>query len=153
MALNQDTGNTSVSIMLNATPDLLPDNTSSRLWRLASSSSANSNLASSSSQSVNFADATALGTLVDAYFGRCSPSYPVLHERLLERNSIISTKFTPGPVGTLYSILYLQSAIGGAKPETEQSRYYKAARSCMSMRILESGTLLAVQAALPMVCS
>jgi transcriptional regulatory protein GAL4 len=36
--------------------------------------------------------------------------------------------------------------------EAEQSRYYTAARSRMSMRMLESGNLLTVQAFLLMVC-
>lgn len=139
--------------MLNAISDLLPNNTAS--GNFLPGSPANSNLTNSPSQPVNLANATTLEALVDAYFGWYNPSYPILHEKTFREK--FRNRSQVHPRSSWHAIFHLVFAIGhwilGEESEAEQSRYYKTARSCMSMRMLESGTLLAVQAFLLMVCS
>jgi transcriptional regulatory protein GAL4 len=139
--------------MLNAVPGLLPDSTISCSKKRTHGSPAASNITNSPSQLVNLADTTTLESLVDAYFGWYNPSYPILHEKTFREK--FQSRHQVHPRSSWYVIFHLVLAIGhwivGEESEAEQSKYYMAARSCMSMRMLESGTLLTVQACLLMV--
>jgi transcriptional regulatory protein GAL4 len=118
--------------------------TSPSLWRppAGSSLAAEANIAS-----------IALTTrLVDAYFVFYNTSYPVLHKRQFQasyenRDSIPARS-------SWHLIFYIVLAIGNwvlsSGDESDNSLYYSAARSRLSMRMLESGTLGGVQAFLLM---
>ncbi|KAL4882743.1 fungal-specific transcription factor domain-containing protein [Aspergillus karnatakaensis] len=88
-----------------------------------------------------------LDGLVDAYFRYYHPSYPILHERTFRRR--YNTRRQNCPHTDWHPIFYLVLAIGewllGVDSGPEQSKHYNAARSRMSMRMLESGSLLTVQ--------
>ncbi|OKL59756.1 hypothetical protein UA08_04500 [Talaromyces atroroseus] len=90
---------------------------------------------------------TEAGFLVDTYFMCYNTSYPILHEHTFrqkyqDRHQIQSRS-------SWHTIFYIVFAIGnwirGGTSESKQCVYYSAARSCMSMQMLESGTLLTVQ--------
>ena len=136
--------------MLNAISNLLPDSTTSCSKNLPHGSPANSNQTSSPSQLVNLADKSTLESLVDAYFGWYNPSYPILHEKTFREK--FQNRYQVNSRSSWHVIFHLVLAIGhwilGEESEAEQSRFYMAARSCMSMRMLESGTLLNVQVCL-----
>lgn len=102
---------------------------------------------------VNLADTATINSLIDAYFTWYNPSYPILHERTFRRE--YENRHQIHSRSTWHSIFFLVLAIGHwtVTEDTEQCHYYTAARSRMSMRMLESGTLLAVQAFLLMVYS
>lgn len=140
--------------MLNAISDLLPEATTSYSRDQPQDSPANSNQTASPSQLVNLADATTLESFVDAYFGWYNPSYPILHEKTFREK--FQNRHQVHRQSSWHIIFHLVFAIGhwilGEESEAEQFRFYMAARSCMSMRMLESGTLLTVQACLLMVC-
>lgn len=103
--------------------------------------------------SANLSNTVVLESLVDSYFMFYNPSYPILHEKTFRRQYQSRADIDACPRWHL--IFHIVLAIGewilAGGPETEQSRYYIAARSRMSMRMLESGTLLTVQAFLLMV--
>lgn len=140
--------------MLNTIPGLVSDSTISCARDRPNGSPANSNLTNSPSHFVNLADATTLDSLVDAYFGWYNPSYPILHEKTFREK--FQSRHQVHSRSSWHIIFHLVFAIGhwilGEESEAEQSKYYMTARSCMSMRMLESGTLLTVQACLLMVC-
>ena len=100
---------------------------------------------------VSLADTATINSLIDAYFTWYNPAYPILHERTFRREC--ENRQQIHPRSTWHAIFFLVLAIGHwtVTEDAEQSHYYTAARSRMSMRMLESGTLLAVQAFLLMV--
>ncbi|PWY78358.1 hypothetical protein BO70DRAFT_430256 [Aspergillus heteromorphus CBS 117.55] len=92
--------------------------------------------------------AAVLDSLVDAYFISFNTWYPILHESTFRRKYQNRQHIAGSSIW--HMIVYLVLAIGdwiltgGSK--IEQSTYYMAARSRMSMHMLESGSLLTVQA-------
>ena len=94
-----------------------------------------------------------LDSLVDTYFTKYNSSYPILHEHTFRQK--YQNRHLNHEHSSWNLVFYLVLAIGdwilNGGSDTEQSKYYMAARSRMSMRLLESGTLLTVQAFLLMV--
>jgi transcriptional regulatory protein GAL4 len=91
--------------------------------------------------------------LVDTYFQLYHSSYPILHESTFREKC---RNRSSGPLKTSFQItFYMVLAIGHwlSMPEKEhaQAPYYSAARSMFTIRLLEAGTLGAVQALLLMV--
>lgn len=149
------TGNSSGTTLLQTISDLIPEISSSRTDQQEHSPANTNQTGASPSQSIHLVNSATLDRLIDAYFMWYNPSYPVLHEKTFrekyqnQRQSHSRSSYHP--------IFFLVAAIGHwiltEGSETEQSGYYTAARSRMSMRMLESGTLLNVQAFLLMVCT
>jgi transcriptional regulatory protein GAL4 len=104
---------------------------------------------------VNLADTTTINGLIDAYFMWYNPSYPIIHERNFRDE--YQNRHHIHPRSSWHSLFFLVLAIGHwtltEESEPEKSNYYTAARSRLSMRMLESGNILNVQAFLLMVCS
>ncbi|CAG7974405.1 unnamed protein product [Penicillium salamii] len=144
-------GNTSGSSLLRSISDLIPHKHSkSRRGHDEQSSLAETASMGSPSVPVNLADTATINSLIDAYFTWYHPSYPILHEKTFRHEYEHRQQIHPR--STWHSIFFLVLAIGHwtVTEDAEQSHYYTAARSRMSMRMLESGTLLAVQAFLLM---
>ncbi|CAG7918954.1 unnamed protein product [Penicillium olsonii] len=144
-------GNSSGSSLLRSISDLIPHK-ESRSRRGNDEQSLITETASVASPSVpvNLADTATINSLIDAYFTWYNPAYPILHERTFRREC--ENRQQIHPRSTWHVIFFLVLAIGHwtVTEDAEQSHYYTAARSRMSMRMLESGTLLAVQAFLLM---
>lgn len=87
--------------------------------------------------------------LIDAYFNLYGACYPVLHEKTF-RDRISARPFpsvqrSPGRV-VYYMVLTIGHWLTGSEREHASSVYYAAARSALSIDMLESGTIEAVQA-------
>ncbi|KAJ5511681.1 hypothetical protein N7453_003784 [Penicillium expansum] len=147
--------NSSGTTILRAISDLIPEPTSLLPGQQENMSPTKITQTSSPGLSIHLANIAALDNLVDAYFMWYNRSYPVLHEATFREKYQLRHKIHPQ--SSWHPIIFLVLAIGdwilteGSKEES--SGYYTAARSCMSMRMLESGTLLNVQAFLLMVSS
>ncbi|KAK7192107.1 hypothetical protein PSPO01_01679 [Paraphaeosphaeria sporulosa] len=88
-------------------------------------------------------------SLIEAYFRAYSPSYPILHQQSFrtacEKRSSIS------PNSTWHIVYFMVLAIGewvSGFNKDSLSMYYDAARSRLSMDIMEAGTMNTVQALL-----
>jgi hypothetical protein len=94
-----------------------------------------------------------LDTLIDAYFQHYHPSYPILHESIFRQkyHSRREVRMQPSWHPIFYLVLAVGDWIVNGGSGAEQPGYYAAARSRMSMRMLESGNLLTVQAFLLLV--
>ncbi|KAJ5997832.1 hypothetical protein N7522_009492 [Penicillium canescens] len=146
-------GNSSGSNILRTISDLLPvKSLRSRASQQGQSSPADTNHTGSPTMPINLADTTTMNGLIDAYFMWYNPSYPIIHEKTFREE--YQNRHHIHPRSSWHSIFFLVLAIGHwtltEDSEAEQSRYYTAARSRMSMRMLESGNLLTVQAFLLM---
>jgi transcriptional regulatory protein GAL4 len=144
------TGNSSGTTLLRTISDLIPEK--------PEHSPANTDQTGvSPSLSINLANTATLDSLIDAYFMWYNPSYPVLHEKTFREKH--QNRKQIHPRSSWHPIFFLVLAIGhwilaeGSEAEPSPSGYYTAARSRMSMRMLESGTLQNVQAFLLMVCA
>jgi len=148
-------GNSSGTTLLRAISDLIPEGSDSRVDQQEHASPATVNQTESPSLSIHLANTATLDGLVDAYFMWYNPSYPVLHEKTFREK--YQNRQQIHPRSSWHPIFFLVLAIGNwivtDGSEAEQSGYYTAARSRMSMRMLESGTILNVQAFLLMVWS
>ena len=93
--------------------------------------------------------------LIEAYFTLYNTSYPILHERTFrdsyETNTGIPDKSSWHLIFNL--VLAIGHWVSSSGNDHDDSPYYLAARSRMSTRMLESGTLGSVQAFLLMVNS
>ncbi|KAL4908300.1 hypothetical protein BDW74DRAFT_166070 [Aspergillus multicolor] len=145
-------GNSSGTRLLQTISDLLPENTNLSQHQQQGRSPARASQTGSPSLLLHFANTAVLDNLVDAYFLWYNRSYPILHERTFRekyrnRQQIHSRS-------SWHLIFYLVLAIGHwvstGCSELNQDSYYMAARSRMSMRMLECGSLVAVQAFLLM---
>lgn len=96
------------------------------------------------------ADAT-VNRLIDAYFILYNSSYPVLHEASFrkQRELRATAKATACWTALYHMVLTIGLWMLGEEPE--ESPYFAVARSWLSARALESGTLGCVQAFLLMV--
>ena len=134
--------------------DLLPEHPSPHTARREQTSPTNTGQTESPMLlSEHLTNTFLLDSLVDTYFTRYNSSYPILHEHTF-RQKYQSRRLIHAH-SSWHLVFYLVLAVGdwilNGGSDTEQSRYYMAARSRMSMRLLESGTLLTVQAFLLMV--
>jgi transcriptional regulatory protein GAL4 len=92
--------------------------------------------------------------LIDAYFKLYNSSYPILHEQTFRRQR---ERYRHRPatdnMTCWMAIYHLVLAIGNwtVNQESQESAFFAAARSWLSARALESGTLGSVQAFLLMV--
>ncbi|PLB50797.1 hypothetical protein P170DRAFT_446038 [Aspergillus steynii IBT 23096] len=145
-------GDSSGVTLLRTISDLIPENTGSRDTRQETTSPANNQTGSPVTSSC-LANTATLESLVDGYFMWYNPSYPVLHEKTFREKYQLRHQIPPR--SSWHTIFFLVLAIGDwiltDGSEAERSGHYTAARSRMSMRMLESGTLLNVQAFLLMV--
>ncbi|KAK6823937.1 hypothetical protein RU639_006234 [Aspergillus parasiticus] len=89
-----------------------------------------------------------LDGLVNAYFTYYNTSYPILHESTFRQQ--YRNRHRLQDRSSWHPIFYIVLAIGnwilGGTSGSRECQYYSAARSRMSMHMLESGTLLTVQA-------
>ncbi|GLA29962.1 hypothetical protein AnigIFM63326_008156 [Aspergillus niger] len=144
-------GNTSGSCILETISDLLPQHPvplAARKERLPAYSAKMGR-----PQLLRDIDNTILtDSLFDAYFMSYNKSFPILHEKTF-REKYQNRHHIPAH-STWHLIFYIVLAIGdwvvSGGSKVEESRYYMAARSSMSMSLLESGALLTVQAFLLM---
>jgi transcriptional regulatory protein GAL4 len=153
---NWNPGNSSGSNILRTISDILPvKSLRSRASQPVQSSPTDTSYTGSPSMPVNLADTTTINGLIDAYFMWYNPSYPIIHERNFRDE--YQNRHHIHPRSSWHSLFFLVLAIGHwtltEESEAEKSNYYTAARSRLSMRMLESGNILNVQAFLLMVCS
>ncbi|TQN65943.1 Regulatory protein GAL4 [Colletotrichum shisoi] len=93
------------------------------------------------------------GRLMDAYFLLYNTSYPVLHEKTFRERVDAGRRQRPGhsPWRVVYQmVLAIGHWLSSSESEHLQSGYYSAARSSLSLQMLESGTIETVQAFLLM---
>ncbi|KAL2869904.1 Zn(II)2Cys6 transcription factor [Aspergillus lucknowensis] len=144
-------GTSSGTRLLENIPDLLQERPRSQ-QRQEPISPPQSNQLGSPSLLLHFADTAIMGNLVDAYFLWYNKSYPILHESIFRERYRNRQQLHAS--SNWYVIFYLVLAIGHwistERAETGECRYYMAAKSRMSMQMLESGNLPAVQAFLLM---
>ncbi|BCS24456.1 uncharacterized protein APUU_40900A [Aspergillus puulaauensis] len=143
-------GNSSGTRLLQTISDLLPEN--HNLQEHQGESPARASQMGSPSLLMHFANTAVLDNLIDAYFQWYNCSYPILHESTFRDK--YRSRQQIHPRSSWHLIFYLVLAIGhwvstGGSP-LSQCSYYMAARSRISMRMLESGSLVAVQAFLLM---
>ncbi|KAL4808291.1 fungal-specific transcription factor domain-containing protein [Aspergillus unguis] len=140
-------GNSSGTRLLQTISDLLPNSTLDQQGE-----SPRASQTGSPSLLVHFANTAVLDNLVDAYFLWYNRSYPILHENTFRekyRNrQQIHARSSWQLIFPLVLAIGHWVSTGGS--ELSQCSYYMTARSRMSMRMLESGSLTAVQAFLLM---
>ncbi|OOF98225.1 hypothetical protein ASPCADRAFT_43278 [Aspergillus carbonarius ITEM 5010] len=95
----------------------------------------------------HLANTTILDGLLDAYFACYNPSYPIVHERTFrqqyqERHQIPLHSHWHA---VFFAVLAIGNWILGRSSASEQCVYYHAARSRMSVQMLETGSLSTVQ--------
>lgn len=88
--------------------------------------------------------------LVDAYFTCYNCSYPILHEASFRKRREQPRTNDPASCWTAIHAIVLAIGQWVLDEEPQESLYFAAARSWLSARALESGTLGAVQAFLLM---
>ncbi|OJJ77713.1 hypothetical protein ASPBRDRAFT_112951 [Aspergillus brasiliensis CBS 101740] len=144
-------GNSSGSCILETISDLLPEHPVPLAARRGSLP-ANSTKIGRPELLRELDDSILVNSLFDAYFTWYNKSFPILHEKTF-REKYQNRHHIPAH-STWYLIFYIVLAIGdwvvSGGSKVEESRYYMAARSCMSMNLLESGALITVQAFLLM---
>ena len=92
--------------------------------------------------------------LIDAYFERYNSGYPVIHEetfrdKLNARQAHGSLQSSPWRV-LYYMVLTIGHWVSSTEAEHAHAPYYSAARSSLSLHMLESGKMEAIQAFLLM---
>ncbi|KAK1984431.1 fungal-specific transcription factor domain-containing protein [Colletotrichum cereale] len=91
--------------------------------------------------------------LIDAYFLLYNTSYPVLHEKTFRArvDAGLRHRTVPSPWRVVYQmVLVIGHWLSSPESEHLQADYYSAARSSLSLQMLESGTIETVQAFLLM---
>ncbi|PWY87231.1 hypothetical protein BO94DRAFT_585784 [Aspergillus sclerotioniger CBS 115572] len=135
-------GNSANSTILRTVPGLLFENPGSISSREASPSPTQDFWCSG-----HLTNTTILDGLLDAYFTCYNPSYPVVHERTFRQK--YQDRHQIPPHSNWHAIFYVVLAIGnwilGHSSASKQCVYYHAARSRMSLQMLESGSLSTVQ--------
>ncbi|KAL4896804.1 fungal-specific transcription factor domain-containing protein [Aspergillus ambiguus] len=104
------------------------------------------------SLSARLTDSAILDGLIDTYFTGYNTSYPILHEGTFRQKYRDRHRIQTRSIWHVifYVVLAIGNWIQGGTSGSKQCIYYSAARSRMSMHLLESGTLLTVQAFLLM---
>ncbi|OGM45805.1 hypothetical protein ABOM_005469 [Aspergillus bombycis] len=141
-------GNSAGSSILRNVPGLIPESsdveTNQRTQVVAEDSDRGPDLL----RSAHLGTTAILDGLVNAYFTYYNTSYPILHESTFRQQ--YQDRHQLQDRSSWHSIFYIVLAIGnwllGGTSGSRECQYYSAARSRMSMHMLESGTLLTVQA-------
>ncbi|KAL4870825.1 fungal-specific transcription factor domain-containing protein [Aspergillus spectabilis] len=145
-------GTSSGSTLLKTIPAILPESTGSGVAEQDHDLPTNAHQLETPALSEHINNSVVLDGLIDAYFMYYHSSYPILHESTFRQ--MYSTRREVRVHTSWHPIFYLVLAVGewlrGVESGSERSKYYNAARSRMSMRMLESGNLLTVQAFLLM---
>ncbi|CAM1509711.1 Fc.00g000460.m01.CDS01 [Cosmosporella sp. VM-42] len=85
--------------------------------------------------------------LIDAYFLLFNACYPILHEKTFRDSVIAGQHLHPQPWRvTYYMVLAIGHWVSSTESEHMDSTYYAAAKSNLSLQMLESGTVETVQA-------
>jgi transcriptional regulatory protein GAL4 len=93
------------------------------------------------------------GHLMDSYFRYYNRSYPIIHENSF-RETYRNMARIPDESSwhfLFYTVLAVGAYASNTNAEHQDEPFYQAARARMSTRLLESGTLIGVQAFLLMV--
>lgn len=148
-------GNSAGSSILRAVPGLVPERSGLETNLQTQMSPATPSQIPDPSFSAHLGTSAVLDGLINAYFTHYNTSYPILHEgtfrqRYHDRHQL-QARSTWHPI--FYIVLAIGNWILGGTSVSGQCQYYSAARSRMSMHLLESGTLLTVQAFLLIVSS
>ncbi|KAL2844288.1 fungal-specific transcription factor domain-containing protein [Aspergillus pseudodeflectus] len=145
-------GTSSGSNILRAISSLLPEPADPDTTHQVSTSTANVPQLETHPAIEQLNNTIVLDTLIDAYFLHYHPSYPILHESIFRQkyHSRREVRMQPSWHPIFYLVLAIGDWIVNGGSGAEQPGYYAAARSRMSMRMLESGNLLTVQAFLLM---
>lgn len=146
-------GSSSGSHLLNAVSSLLPDK-GDRLFDTPSELRPGSQMARAGGGSANFqmlddlATTAVMERLIDAYFTSYNTSYPILHQRTFRAKYHTPTSIRPRTSSQMIfcMVLAIGSWVLSPEIEHEDCPYYHAARSGMSIRMLESGSVDTVQA-------
>ncbi|KAE8158039.1 fungal-specific transcription factor domain-containing protein [Aspergillus tamarii] len=141
-------GNSAGSSILRNVPGLIPEHSGLETSRRTQVSPHDLNQGPDLLLSAHLGTSAVLDGLVNAYFTHYNTSYPVLHESTFRQQ--YQARHQLHGQSSWYPIFYIVMAIGnwilGGTSGSRECQYYSAARSRMSMRMLESGTLLTVQA-------
>lgn len=155
MNLITSIGNSAGSTILRAVPYLVPERFGLETNRQTQDSPATSSQVPDPLFLAHLDSSAVLDRLINAYFTHYNTSYPVLHEGTFRKRYHDRQQLHPR--STWHLIFYIVLAIGnwilGGTSGSGQCQYYSTARSRMSMHLLESGTLLTVQAFLLIVSS
>ncbi|KAL3484400.1 fungal-specific transcription factor domain-containing protein [Aspergillus germanicus] len=145
-------GTSSGSNILRTISDLLPEPADSDATHQEQISPANAPRLEHHPVVEQMSNSAILDTLINAYFQHYHPSYPILHESTFRQkyHSRREVRVQPSWHPIFYLVLAIGDWIVNGGSGAEQPGYYAAARSRMSMRMLESGNLLTVQAFLLM---
>jgi transcriptional regulatory protein GAL4 len=157
-SLNNGLGTSSGSSLMEEISHLLPEQPALSTEEMRSTRPGPSRLRTSGHSGSliidrNLADAHLIGRLVDAYFLCYNSSYPILHELTFRGKYEIRCQIHESSSWhtIFYAVLAIGSWILGVETEPKAYDFYAAARSHMSLRMLEVGNLLTVQAFLLMV--
>ena len=141
-------GNSAGSSILRNVPGLIPEHSGLETNRRTQVSPHDLNQGPDLLLSAHLGTSAVLDGLVNAYFTHYNTSYPVLHENTFRQQ--YQARHQLHGQSSWYPIFYIVMAIGnwilGGTSGSRECQYYSAARSRMSMHMLESGTLLTVQA-------
>ncbi|KAE8411187.1 fungal-specific transcription factor domain-containing protein [Aspergillus pseudocaelatus] len=141
-------GNSAGSSILRNVPGLIPEHSGLETHQRTQVSPEDLNQSPNLLLSAHLGTSAVLDGLVNAYFTYYNTSYPVLHESTFRQQYQARHKLHDR--SSWYPIFYIVLAIGnwilGGTSGSRECQYYSAARSRMSMHMLESGTLLTVQA-------
>ncbi|KAB8260192.1 fungal-specific transcription factor domain-containing protein [Aspergillus pseudonomiae] len=141
-------GNSAGSSILRNVPGLIPESSDLETNQRTQVLPKDSNQGPDLLPSAHLGTSAILDGLVNAYFTYYNTSYPILHESTFRQQ--YQERHQLQDRSSWHSIFYIVLAIGnwilGGTSSSRECQYYSAARSRMSMHMLESGTLLTVQA-------
>ncbi|PIG86193.1 hypothetical protein AARAC_006223 [Aspergillus arachidicola] len=141
-------GSSAGSSILRTVPGLIPEQSGLETNRRKQVSSEDPNQNPDLLLQAHLGTSAILDGLVNAYFTYYNTSYPILHESTFRQQ--YQNRHRLQDRSSWHPIFYIVLAIGnwilGGTSGSRECQYYSAARSRMSMHMLESGTLLTVQA-------
>ncbi|KAF4458378.1 C6 transcription factor [Fusarium albosuccineum] len=145
-------GRSSGSDILQEIAALLPPSTTIRPRENARSEASATNNSRQYIDPPNLISSAVTASLVDAYFQMYNTSYPIIHETTFREE--LSNRDHVSSSTTWRIIYYMVLAIGhwllNDSTSLEQCPYYSAAKSRISMQLLEAGTIRTVQGLLLM---
>ncbi|KAF7628814.1 fungal-specific transcription factor domain-containing protein [Aspergillus flavus] len=141
-------GSSAGSSILRTVPGLIPEHSGLETNRRTQISRGDLNQSPDLLLSAHLGTSAVLDGLVNAYFTYYNTSYPILHESTFrqqyQNRHRLQDRSSWHPI--FYTVLAIGNWILGGTSGSRECQYYSAARSRMSMHMLESGTLLTVQA-------
>ncbi|UCK58085.1 hypothetical protein AFCA_000954 [Aspergillus flavus] len=141
-------GSSAGSSILRTVPGLIPEHSGLETNRRTQVSRGDLNQSPDLLLSAHLGTSAVLDGLVNAYFTYYNTSYPILHESTFrqqyQNRHRLQDRSSWHPI--FYTVLAIGNWILGGTSGSRECQYYSAARSRMSMHMLESGTLLTVQA-------